>query len=191
MEQTKSDRHVATVSPLENQVTTVFLRCSAIHSRGELVNQFLYSFRSQLGIESWFTSENVVDPCVPLEVVEVRNSKKPFFLIEFRYPFAEELQRRSSTAVVPDAKVSEALLIRITDALLALREVVMEYNHSPLLISTSSSLSVSEQRSRHEARDALRKRSREEDEKENAVKKQRVQTTSFIPRSVRHLSNTS
>lgn len=94
---------------------TLFIRCSAMHSRGDLVNGFLYAHREALGMTEWYTreeSEGGAEPGprlvhdAPLETVFVRNSRKPFFLVEWRYPNAEERQRQTSTG--PSGKEVDA-----------------------------------------------------------------------------------
>lgn len=182
----------------EVAVKTIFLRCAALHSRGELVNRFLFLHRAKIGIHDWYT-EDGLDFRAPLEIAYVKNSKKPFFLIEVRSPLQEELDRRKTvlqsenvpnsgievknevdSLVVPPSKLEE-----VSKALLSLKETDKEYKGEPVIISlASNNISVREERKRGEDRESKRKRNRAP-QHEQPLKKEKNSLSSFVPRSVR------
>ncbi|KAK7198162.1 hypothetical protein NESM_000772900 [Novymonas esmeraldas] len=143
-------------------VQTIYLHCDALRHRGEVLNGFFYEHRHALGIDDWYelpsapadngaTGEEgtpggadgsaAVAPRMPfhapVEVVHVVRSRKPYFLIEWRYPAAENKKNRhqaldeepnqpmatdSSTPTVRqrEGPFSEESLRAVTERLLAL-----------------------------------------------------------------------
>lgn len=184
--------------PIELKADTIFLRCSALRSRGELVNHFLFRYRAEIGIEDWYANDSL--QCyAPLETVYVKNSRKPFFLIEVRFPFPEELDRRkkvvfSSEHRPVDGKgeneeksqaITPSKLLKVSKALLSLGETVKEYRGEPVLITRGlNNISVREERQKLEERESQRKREREPLPSQHEVKHKDT-LTSFVPRAVR------
>eukprot|EP00796_Vickermania_ingenoplastis_P005527 gene5527-3986_t len=113
---------------------TIYIRCAALHNRGDLVNKFFFQHRSVLGIEEWYTDEQLI-PTSPVEIVEVKYSRKPYFLVEFREPLQEELLlRRTMPNDAIELSCQEEELSRISVALLQLGETVKELDGSSLII---------------------------------------------------------
>lgn len=175
---------------------TIFIRCSALHSRGELVNSFLYAFREELGIESWYAEDGLLKADAPVEAVEVKTSRKPYFLIEIRYPTPEELERRKSQKDPREEGAKEdsnehAKNKQVTSLLLSLAEKVKEFNGQAVIISEASKgISVSEERKKLEERDRQKKRERDEAESKDAARqktegKPKDSLLAFVPRAVR------
>ncbi|KPI86899.1 hypothetical protein ABL78_4033 [Leptomonas seymouri] len=103
---------------------TLFIRCAGLHSRGELLHEFFYAHRAALGLEPFYEVSNSAPGSsshqdanadavpmsakverassprlpadFPVEVVYVRQSRKPYFLVEWRYPTKEELERQKT-----------------------------------------------------------------------------------------------
>ncbi|KAG8346552.1 hypothetical protein ERJ75_000761900 [Trypanosoma vivax] len=72
--------------------TTLFIRCARMRNRGDLVNGFLFTHRDALGLSDWYElresvsgNETVVGlrTDAPIECIYVKNSRKPYFLLEF------------------------------------------------------------------------------------------------------------
>nr|CCC90379.1 unnamed protein product [Trypanosoma congolense IL3000] len=69
---------------------TLFIRCAAIHGRGELLNGFMSAHRKVLGVEKWYEygdgteadSAATLRSDAPFECVYVKWSRKPYFLLE-------------------------------------------------------------------------------------------------------------
>lgn len=76
------------------KVKTVYVRCAAMHNRGDLVNGLLYEHRDRIGMEKWYDNDGKLLPNAPLEVVYVKKSRKPYFLVEWRYSTPAEFARR-------------------------------------------------------------------------------------------------
>lgn len=168
----------------EESFITIYLRCPAIHSRGELVNLFFFAHRDALGIRDWFDADNKLIPSSPLESVEVKSSRKPYYLVEFRYPLpslTEEAAHQGeghsgSPCIIPDST-----LVKISSALLSLGESVKEYNGQPLVIAPASNgITVNVERMKLEGRD----RSKRQRETENELKGASAKTN-FVPRALR------
>lgn len=181
-----------------NNPVTIFIRCSALHSRGELVNSFLHTFREELGIEAWYSEDGLLRADAPVEIVEVKSSRKPYFLLEIRCPTPEELERRKGKedsgivqASVDDNPEKRNQHKKIAVSLLSLAEKVKEYNNQVLIISEASKgISVSEERKKLEERDRHKKREREEAEQKEAASRQaegnkKESSLAFVPRAVR------
>lgn len=157
-------------------VRTVYLRCRSIHSRGDLVKKFFFQYRQELGIEDWYEDGSEWRPENPVEVVEVKTSRKPYFLVEIRPTPAEEKTADWSR------------LGRVEAALLKLGERVTMYEGEALAISPATGTTVGATRKKLEERDAVRKREREE---EKAKEKGPVGSPGngapilFVPRAVR------
>lgn len=181
------------------EVKTIFLRCRALRSRGDLVNHFLFQYREELGIQDWYT-ENNLNFNAPLEIVHVKNSRKPFFLVEVRLPFPEELGRRKKgiTPVeggdFPEQKMpkcadaltaSDTKRLEVSKALMTLGESVKEYKGESVSIAAASNhITVREERRKLEERESSRKREREA-ECAPAELKRKETLISFVPRAVR------
>lgn len=169
---------------------TIFLRCPHISSRGALVNDFLYTHRETTGMASWYDGEGRLRPSAPLEVVFIRTSRKPYFLLECRYPTEEEMARRTGKAAAADGdddgdddgegrgegerateggvgvqeRLSDEQLDSVASAIIALsgggRDPLL-YHNSPVTIGVAQgSTLVSSEREKQLAR---LKRKREED----------------------------
>lgn len=180
---------------------TIFIRCASISTRGELVNKFLFSLREELDISHWYESGNLKNEA-PVELVEVKFSRKPYFLLEFRLPLAEELQRRkivSSKESVQGKSSSDSKnedtnrsswveepqkLSAVSQALLSLGEKIKEYNEQPISITAAmAGISVHSERMKIEGRDRLKKREREAGRP--SEKTEENFSIGFVPRAVR------
>ncbi|KPA86035.1 hypothetical protein ABB37_00308 [Leptomonas pyrrhocoris] len=95
-----------------------------MHSRGELLHEFFYAHRAALGLDSFYElpssstggngrqdadadqmaasaeAERASSPHLPVsfpvEVVYVRQSRKPYFLVEWRYPTEDEVKKQNT-----------------------------------------------------------------------------------------------
>ncbi|KAL7702350.1 hypothetical protein N2W54_006128 [Lotmaria passim] len=101
---------------VNDSALTLYIRCTGIHSRGELLNGFFHAHREALGLQDYFTETSdvsdsrdahesepaaagrVFSSCLPadfpVEVVFMRQSRKPYFLVEWRYPTQEEMEKQ-------------------------------------------------------------------------------------------------
>ncbi|KAG5466711.1 hypothetical protein LSCM1_00883 [Leishmania martiniquensis] len=204
---------------------TIFIRCAALHSRGELLNGFFFAHRATLGIEDWYEaapkpinggteneevkfrpSEDIaaaggtphaassprLPPHFPVEVLYVRNSRKPYFLVEWRYPTPEEEEKRKDlsdgggggkegAATAEEARdgssqcrVTEEFLRQLADRTLALgkqelSEVGAMWKGQPVHISSAlRGMTVMAERRKLELRDAQLKGQRAAEKRERA-----------------------
>lgn len=162
------------------------------------MNHFLFLHRAKIGIQDWYT-EDGLNFFAPLEIFYVKNSKKPFFLIEVRFPRQEELDRRKAVLRSENAPnsaeevsikvdsfvVAPSKLEEVSAALLLLGETVMEYKGESVIISlASNNTSVRVERKKAEERESKRKREKSY-QHEQPRTEEKNSLSSFVPRSVR------
>lgn len=113
---------LAVLSMTENTAAgaTLYIRCAGLHSRGELLNDFFYAHRVALGLQDYYTTSQANEAPLapssgeaegatlspspsprlpadfPVEVVYVRLSRKPYFLVEWRYPTDDEVEKQKA-----------------------------------------------------------------------------------------------
>ncbi|KEG09353.1 hypothetical protein DQ04_05361010 [Trypanosoma grayi] len=173
--------------------TTLFVRSTQIHSRGELVNGFLHEHRKTLGIQSWYAAEGDASSSsgadnnrdttaaltlrsdAPLECVFVKTSRKPYFLLEVT---------TSGEDVATAAEVAEKLT--------ALHNTT--YKDHPVHVEVAKNgLTVAAERKKLEMRDAVKRASAASTStsKTNttptgiAASRPSTATTAFVPRVLR------
>ncbi|GET92633.1 hypothetical protein, conserved [Leishmania tarentolae] len=189
----------------------IFIRCAALHSRGELLNGFFFAHRFTLGIQDWYetaptpvsggtcneetklsapedgaaagepphaASSQRLMPHFPVEVLYVRNSRKPYFLVEWRYPTSEEEERRKDRidgssgveegvaeaheerADSSQSRITEEFLRQIAERTMALGKQGLSgdgvtWKGQPVFISAAlSGMTVVAERRKQELRDA-------------------------------------
>lgn len=186
--------------------STLYIRCAGLHSRGELLNNFFFTHRSALGLQDYFEESGSLDVSVgtrdgdgaassrlpadfPVEVVYVRQSRKRYFLVEWRYPTAEEVEKQKAVedgashneeedgesprpkAAPPAAssvpQVSADVLAQLTQRTLALvkgessSDGGLAWREQPVTISTAlPGMTVAAERVKLELRDAQLKTQR-------------------------------
>lgn len=178
-----------------SSLATLYIRCAGLHSRGELLHDFFHAHRAALGLEGYYEptsipSESAEDQGTastaattgssgsgaassrlpadfPVEVVYVRQSRKPYFLVEWRYPTVEEAEKKkagegttanhneedredepaaspaaASTEPSPASRLSNDILAQLTQRTLALgkskgAEGGLVWRDQPVTISTA------------------------------------------------------
>lgn len=217
----KSEHFPPTVAAPEI-LTTFFVRGVSLRHRGDVVNGFLCQWREQLGISDWYeatTAEGAEESAFhlllgcPLEMVHVEASRRPYFLLEFRYPNEEELTRQERNREAGEHKegeekveekpsgkmcatVSADALRDIASRLLHLANTeadALTYKEKPVSVSVAvGGVTVAAERHKLELRDAEKKKARlhqqqKEAQAANATPQPSAPatTTSFVPRAVR------
>lgn len=195
-------------------MVTVFLHCPTIGSRGVLVHELLYAHREALGMTSWYIPSSAIHgegyclhPDAPIEVLHVAKSRRPYFLVEFRYPTVTELSLRrtqegsekkkerttdGTTAVPPMPSVSVAELQACTRQLLTQGP---QWSHSGRPVQVSQSMgdaTVASEREKQRLRDAREKKKRVEAAEQQTQRQATTPkkaasgaSTVFVPRVLR------
>lgn len=153
------------------QGATLFIRCTSIHGRGELLNGFISEHREALGVAKWYNvaGDESDGRCVPtlrtdapFECVYVRSSRKPYFLLEFN--------EKGDVAK------------KFVEKLVGLRNTL--YKGSPVFVEVAKGgLTVGTERLKLEKRDAARRSATAVPLSFSSDKP--TGPTAFVPRAVR------
>ncbi|EPY42142.1 hypothetical protein AGDE_00878 [Angomonas deanei] len=193
------------VSP--SLLTTFFIRCPSLHNRGDVVNGLLYTLKDDLDIADWFFeaedgSKTSLKRNAPVEIVFVQSSRRPYFLLEFRYPTEQEqekrmknLQEKTEDDTAPDSgahtleRIADAKIESVTDRFKQLLERNgLRYKEEDVSLSVSSGPTVSSEREKLELRDSKKKAEHIKTKsiaEPSAEKQAKSTAVSFVPRSMR------